>query len=261
MTTGAAISEVHSISDARTGVIRVSRLALTGWANATPTSSVGFKAWSDEGRMWGVYTSSTSTLGLYRRSTAGASDLVVSGTVTNGKAALNNDPNNSGISGTADVDNGTPGTNPEGDATFDVVVSYADETDLIRADRNANSHLASGLYPGGATGTRWESILAEAKMSIDADLLRMLEPRLKYDTWGRPMLAHLVRIGDLARAHAHRVMQKASANRGRAFYEEADYHERQVKQELARLTVQFDYERDLAVDDQSNANVVRLFRR
>lgn len=260
MTTGANISEVHSISDARTGVIRVSRLALTGWANAAPTSSVGFKAWSDEGRVWGVYTSSSADLSFYRRSTAGVSDKVCSGTVASGKVTLAQ-ANSSGISGTCDVDNGTPGTNPEGDATFDVVISYADESDLVRADRNANSHLASGLYPGGATGTRWESILAEAKMSIDADLLRMFELRLKYDDYGRPLLAHLVRIGDLARAHAHRVMQKAAANRGRAFYEEADYHERQVKQELARLTVQFDYERDGSPDAQSNANVVQLFRR
>ena len=260
MATGANISEIHSISDARTGTIRVSRLALTGWANAAPSASVGFKTWSDDGRMWAVYTSSTADLSFYRRSTVGSGDKVCSGTVSSGKVTLSQ-ANTSGFSGTADVDNGTPGTNPTADATFDVVVSYADENDLVRADRNVTSYLVSNLYPGGASGTRWESVLADAKRIVDADNLRMYEPRMRYDTWGRPMLAHIVKVGDFAKAHAHRVLHICASNRGKVFYEEAAFHDNEANKALARVGVDFDYERDLQPDNGESGNVAQLFRR
>lgn len=259
MTTGANITETHGISEARTGSIRVSRLALTGWANAVPSASVGFKTWSDEGRLWGVYTSSSANLSLYRRSTLLSGDKVCSGTVAAGKVTLSAD-NTSGITGSADVDDGTPGTNPDGDATFDVVVCYADENDLLRVDPNINSLLRSGLFPGGASGTRWESLLGEAKRMCDRWLTAHFAQRIAYDAYGRPLLAHIVRLGDVARLHALLSVYLAYSGRGQDFAEASLQRMEEARQELKMLPVQFDYERDLSADTPGAANIRHIER-
>lgn len=259
MTTGANITETHSISEARTGTIRVSRLVLTGWANAVPSASAGFKSFSDEGRLWGVYTSSSGDFSLYRRSTALSGDKVCSGTVSAGKVTLAQ-ANSSGHSGSADVDNGTPGTNPDADATMDVVVSYADENDLLRVDRQMDKYLASGLYPGGSSGTRFESLLGEAKRLCDRWLTSNFAGRMRYDVYGRPLLAHIVRLGDVARLHALLAVYLAYSGRGEGMDEAVARRFAEAQEELRRLPVQFDYERDVTADTPSRANVVQIVR-
>lgn len=262
MATGANTAELHCISAARTGRIRVSRLALTGWANAVPSASAGFKSWSDDGRLWGVYTSSTGDFSLYRRPTAGSSDKVCSGTVASGKVTLAQ-ANSSGHSGSADVDNGTPGTNPDGDATFDVVVCYADENDLLKIDRNVDKLLASGVFPGGSAGTRFEALLAESKRMLDRWLLERLGNGLPADEWGRPLLANLVRTGDYARCHALLALHCATLGRGVLGAEAALLA--QTYMDLARgefkgLTLQIDAGRDTVADSNHLGWAARLIR-
>lgn len=262
MATGANIAELHSISAARTGRIRVSRLVLTGWASAVPSASAGFKSWSDDGRLWGVYTSSTADFSLYRRSTAGSGDKVCSGTVSAGKVTLSQ-ANSSGHSGSADVDNGTPGTNPDSDATFDVVVCYADENDLLRIDRQADKYLASGLYPGGASGTRFESLLSESKRMLDRWLVERLGTGLLADEWGRPLLANLVRTGDFARCHALLALHVAALGRGvlgADAVQMAQAYMDLARQEFKGLTLQLDAGRDTVADAYQFGWVSRLIR-
>lgn len=260
MATGANISEDYSISDARSGAIRVSRLALTGWG-AAPTSSAGIKAWSDGGRMWGVFTASTNDFSLYRRSTAGSGDKVCSGTVSNGKVTLSA-ANTSGITGRADVDNGTPGTNPTEDSTFDVVASYdCDEINLFEELDAAESLLESGTWQGA--GTRFEKLLNKAKRKLDQWIISNHLTRVRTDGYGRYMLAHLVNLGDLTRCQA--LLAAYMATLGRAGFvdqaiDRSAFYLEQAQEEFRHFTPIFDYDRDLTPDDKGVPGVIRLGR-
>lgn len=260
MATFGNITEDYSISEARSGTIRVSRLVLTGWG-AAPTSSVGVKTWSDQGRMWGVFTASTNDLSLRRRGPGMyvSGDEVCSGTVSAGKVTLAAD-NTSGISGTADIDAGVPGTNPTADALFDVIVSYADENDLIRAGRLATSLLNSGAYPSGASNTRFEVLLIDAKRKLDQWILARHSGEVRYDDYGRPLLAHIVRPGDLARCQALIAIHMGYLGRGREFMQEAEQFLALAREEFKSLTIQFDYDRDGVADYNVRGGVVKVYR-
>lgn len=214
--------------------------------------------------MWGIYTNSSADLSFYRRSTAVSGDKVCSGTVASGKVTLAQ-ANSSGISGTADVDNGTPGTNPAANATLDVVVSYADENDLLQALPQAANFLASGLYPGStASETRFERLLKAAKRQLDDWLLAKFQERMRFDTWGRPLLAHVERVGTLARAHALLCLHQAYLNRAGASPENAgglaEFYYEFADREFTRLYVGLDYERDLEPNASAFLRQVRVER-
>lgn len=253
MTTGANISEDYSISDARSGSIRVSRLVLTGWGDA-PSASAGLLTFSDGGRLWGVYTASTADFSLLRRSADGGTDEVCSGTVANGKVTLTED-NSSGISGSCDVDNGTPGTNPTENATFDIVVSYADENDIADVLDGYASYLPS-------SGNRFERALNLAKNELDQWIVRSFQKRLRLDTWGRWLLAHIVNTRDLKRAQALLVAHMETLKRkGNIDTEErAEYYLAKAREAFANFTPVIDYERDIAPDNRETPGVIRLGR-
>lgn len=258
MTSIANISEAYSLSECRSGRARVSRLVLTGWA-ATPSASAGLKAWSDDGRVWIAITGTDFSVrrrppGLYV-----STDEVCSGTISGGKVTLAAD-NTSGISGSADVDNGTPGTNPDEDATLDAVIGYADENDLARVDRLASSLLVSGTYPGGGSGTRFESLLLESKRKLDKWILAQAEGELRYDEWGRPLLAHIVRTGDFARCQALIAMHIATLARGDEFSDRALAYLDLAREEFKNISIQFDYERDGIADQNLRSGMVKLYR-
>lgn len=247
MPTGAINSEDYSISDARTGSIRLSRLVLTGWG-AAPTSSVGLFTWSDQGRMWGVYTASSADLSFYRRSTAGSADKVCSGTVSSGTVTLAQ-ANSSGISGTADVDNGTPGTNPTEDSTFDVVVSYCDERELFTAHDAIESYLESGSWQG--EGTRFEALLIKAKRILDQWMVNQHNSLLVIDKWQRYMLAHIVNQQDIARTQALVACHLAIMGRS-GFIDGADLkaetYMNLARQAFKAFTPAIDYQRNMSRD-------------
>ena len=264
MATGANIDEEYSISDARSGSIRVSRLVLTGWG-ATPSASAGLKAWSDRGRVWGVFTYSSANSGDFslRRRGPGlyaATDEICSGTVADGKVTLTAD-NTSGITGTADVDDGTPGTNPQADATFDVILSYnCDENDIAVALDGASSFLDSNSKYQGQL-TRFERLLLDSKRKVDQWLFKAYENRMRYDAYGRPMLAHVVSQGALSRCQA--LMAAYQAQLSRIGLIEIPSSVKQIltaaEAEFNDAHVAFDWERDLAADSQDRG-VNRVLR-
>lgn len=262
MTTGAVNSEQYNISDARTGSIRVSRLTLTGWG-AAPTSSAGLFTWSDQGRMWARFIESTGVLTLYRRSTMAAGDAVCNGTVTAGMVTLAA-ANDSGISGSADVDDGTPSTNPSVDADLDVVVSYADEVDLLKILARATG-LLEGTPPTymGLGGTRFEALLVDARQTLDRWLIEKLGTKLRHDAWGRPLLAHIVRQRDLSRVQALIAANMAATARGAGVnvdqLQQAEYLIAEARREFKMLRVDLDYERDLSPDAGVTTRM-RLYR-
>lgn len=258
MTSFANITEPYSISDCRTGRARLSRLALSGWG-ASPTASAGLKAWSDNGRMWAIVNGSDFSLWRRPPGQAVSTDEVCSGTISSGKVTMLAD-NTSGITGTADVDNGTPGTNPDQDATLDVVVGYADENDLKRVERQVASLLDSSTYPGGASSTRFESLLLEAKGKLDQWILSQTEGELRYDEWGRPLLAHIVRTGDFARCQALLAVHMATLSRGEEFADRALRYLELAREEFKTTSIQFDYERDGRADQNLQAGFIKLYR-
>lgn len=258
MTSMANISEAYSLSDCRSGRARVSRLVLTGWA-ATPTASAGLKAWSDDGRMWIVIAGTDFSVRRRGPGVYAGTDEVCSGTISGGKVALAAD-NTSGITGSADVDNGTPGTNPDEDATLDVVVGYADENDLLRVERNAISLLNSGVYPSGGSATRFEALLIDAKRKLDKWILAQAEGEIRYDEWGRPLLAHIVRTGDFARCQALIAMHMATLGRGEEFADRAVRYLELAREEFKGISIQFDYERDGKADQNLRSGMIKLYR-
>lgn len=261
MATGANLGETYSISEPRTGSARVSRIVLTGHG-AAPSAAAGLRTFSDDGRLWGRYTNSSTLLELFRRPTMLSGDRVAytSAVVSGGKATLVQD-NSSGISGTCDIDNGTPGTNPTADSTFDLIVSYADEQDIFDELDAAESLLVAGKWQG--RGTRFEALLDKAKKELDAWIVHTFAPRLKLDDWGRWRLANLVNQRDLARIHA--LIACHMAVTGRSGFADGALDKAAFYLDLARQSFKtfnpvFDYERDLTPNDRAVPGVITVRR-
>lgn len=258
MAEAANITETYSLTDCRTGKARVSRLVFTGLNAAASTLAT----WTDSGRLWIAITGSDFSVRRRGPGVYAGTDEVCSGTISGGKVTLTAD-NSSGIAGTADVDNGTPGTNPTEDSTLDVVVSYADENDLLRVDRNITSLLVSSVYPSGAASSRFEVLLNESKRMLDRWLLNRVQGRVRYDEWGRPLLGHLVRTGDFARCHALLAAHLAAMGRGILGQQGVDMaaaYGAAAEQEFKRLTLDFDFERDGVTNESMQAAYTRLVR-
>jgi hypothetical protein len=264
MPTGANIHEAYSISEPRTGNARVSRLVLTGWG-AAPASSAGLMAFSDQGRLWGVYTvGAQDTVTFYRRPEIDPAFAVCTGTVLDGRATLAQ-ASSSGITGSVDIDNGTPGVNPDKDATFDVVVSYCDEIDIIKAGGKLGGLLeGSPATYMGLGGVRFERLLIDSKAELDRWLVSNLEPRLRYDEWDRPLLAHIVRLGDLSRIQALIAAHQAALARGAALNPEqlpgAEAMIAEARRSFKSVAIQLDYERRLKGDANQRGGAVRIWR-
>lgn len=251
MAVGANISEDYSISDARTGVVRVSRLRLTGWGDA-PTASAGLLSFSDQGRLWFKYTLATTLLEVFRRSTMLAGDLVANdAAVADGKATLV-EQSSSGLTGTLDIDNGTPGTNPAVDATLDAVVSYCDEKELATVLDGLDGYLKSGKWNG--EDVRFEALLKRAKRKVDKWIVENHDPRMRVDTWGRVTTAHLVNQMDFARCQALVAASFATEQRSGFVEGNQDTADRlltKAADEFADINPVWDYERDLSPDNRT----------
>lgn len=263
MATGANIREDYDISESRSGSIRVSRLVLTGWG-AAPSASAGLKAWSDQGRMWGVFTASTNDFSLRRRGPGiyAGTDEICSGTVTNGKVTLAAD-NTSGISGTCDVDNGTPGTNPTDDSTFDVVISYCDENDLKTYFTQVTSLLDSnGKWEGQLA--RFERLLIDAKRILNNWIIRDMRGRMEghLDTYGRWPLANIVEPANLLDAQALIACHIAEMNRGPIDPSRvgASQYMKDAERAYKAAPIVFDWERDLVPDERNYSGSIRIYR-
>lgn len=260
MPTGGSISEDYSISDARTGVVRVSRLRLTGWGDA-PSATKGLMTFSDQGRLWFKYTSASTLLEVFRRPSMLSGDLVANDTaVASGKATLV-EGISSGISGTLDIDNGTPGTNPTGDATLDVVVSYGDEDELEQELQGVASMLTAGKW--GGEDIRFEALLKRAKRKLDRWIVQNYEVRLRQDDYGRIVLAHIVNQTDFARCHALIAAHMAVSGRSgfvEAAQDKAAQYLNLAQEEFKNINPVFDYERDLQPDNRAQPGVMPIWR-
>lgn len=260
MTTGANIRETVSISTARSGTMRLARINLTGWGDiAVPPALEQF---SDHGRLWVQFDQATPDLRLYRRSTMLSGDLVASGTPSAGLCTLTED-NSSGISGTLEVDNGTPGTLPTADATMDIIISYASEYDILSIQAQAEQLLDTTTSDWQGQGNRFERLLDEAKVKLDRWIIKEYNLKLCRDDWGRWALAHIVNQFDLKRTQALIALHIATLNRAGVDPDRMDQANNFLalaKDEFRDISIEFDNERDLQPDATTRAGVVRIVR-
>jgi len=262
MTTGANIRETVSISTPRTGSMRLARIALTGWGDAATPPTL--ETFSDHGRLWVKYTTATATLEMFRRSTMLSGDRVAytSTAAADGLAVLVED-NSSGISGTCEVDNGTPGTLPTADVTMDIIISYASEYDLRSIQAQVAQLLDSTTSDWQAQGNRFERLLNEAKIIVDRWIIKEQLGKLCKDTWSRLALAHIVNQYDLRRTQALVALHIATLNRAGVDPDRMDQANNFLalaKNEFRDISLVFDNERDLSPDDATRAGVVRIVR-
>lgn len=194
------IAEDYSVRTL-TGVALLSRLALTGWGAVT-LGVTALEAFTDRGRLWWRFTASTNTLEFFRRPTLLSGDRVAftDTAAADGKAVLVA-ANTSGFSGTCDITGGTPGANPTQDATGDVIISYADENELISACADVQGYL-DGDSKWNAQGVRFEALLRESKRELDERIVEKLCKDLARDAGGRRLLAAIADPRQLARVHA-----------------------------------------------------------
>lgn len=173
-----------------TGSAVVSRTRLGGWG-AMNAGVPALETFTDNGRLWWKYTVSSTTLELFRRPTMQAADRVAyDDGVADGKADLVQDIS-SGITGSCDIDEGTPGVNPTADATGDLILSYASEADLLSEYADVVGYLDSDSqwYDQDA---RFEALLKAAKRELDESILAR----------GREFLADAVRHDPTNSAYA-----------------------------------------------------------
>lgn len=192
MTTGAPAFE-DFIPLLRSGDALISRLALT-WQTAATT----LRNFSDRGRLWGRISPTTGDglFELFRRPGLASGDLVAHGTIDSNKVTLTAQ-NSSGISGTADI----PSFDETQTHTFDVIVSYADEQDIVEIYASAADELDSNSKWQGL-GTRFENLLLNQKRLLDQMLWSRLSDAFGTDIWGRPLLSYLSDPRQYARVHA-----------------------------------------------------------
>lgn len=262
MTTGTAKFEDYNII-LRSGDAVIARLALTGWG--TYTSSVpSLRTWSDNGRMWGQITS--STFELYRRPGLASGDKVCSGAISGGVATLTQ-ANTSGISGSVDVVSHTAGDTH----LFDIIVSYADESDLVTVYPQAANELDSNSK-FEAQDTRFEWLFKDVKrteldpliwaryktqlgssISASGRLLQLTASGI--DTLGRPLIGYMSDPRQLSRVHAKlcaaRLYERRGATVGMGAMEYIDAGakiRKQAMEEFNLLEIAFDIDKDTLHD-------------
>jgi hypothetical protein len=264
------IAETHS-ARTLTGSAVLSRIALTGWG-AMSSGTPALETFTDRGRLWWKFTASSNLLELFRRSTMTAADRVAYTTsaVADGKATLVQDGTTlSGFSGSCDIDEGTAGSNPDADATGDLIVSYAHESDLLDAYAGVGGYLDenSKYY---AQGTRFEALLKTAQNELNEllvpKLLNDIEQHLSAadqaaitallgglsrDAKGRRLLAVIADPRQLAPVHALLCAYRLEAHRTGKDRDRADmaqWHYDRASRLLGGMSVALDLDADGDVD-------------
>lgn len=260
MATGTSKFEDYNII-LRSGDAYISRLDLTGWG-AYASSVPALRTWSDHGRMWGKITAA-DVFTLYRRPTLESGDIVVSGAISSGTATLSTDPNISGISGTVDVGSYTSGE----EQLFDVLVSYADESDIVTVYPQAANELDSNSKFEGQD-TRFEWLLKDVKrteldpliwaryktqlgssISASGSLLQLTASGV--DIQGRPLIGYMSDPRQLSRVHAKlcaaRLYERRGASVGMGsmeYIDAGDKLRRQAMEDFNMLELAFDINKD-----------------
>lgn len=255
MATAAPAFEDYSIV-LRSGDAQISRLVLSGWQTAASTLAT----WSDKGRMWGKITTG-DVFELYRRPGLASGDKVCNGTISSNAVTLSQ-ANSSGISGSADINTFTSGSTH----LFDVIVSYADEQDIVRMYSGAANELDSNSKYEGQD-TRFEALLKEQKRYLDQLLWTRLKDQIGTDTLGRPLLGYIADPRQLARVHAKLCVAQLYERRGDvgseaglAFHEAAARARSQAVEELNSLNILLDSNRDQVADSFGKPGVIPVGR-
>ena len=237
----------YTISAPRTGDARIYDLALTGWGNALASVS-------DNGRLyWDVATDGALT--FYSDEGRASGDAVCAGAITSGAATLTAE-NASGVTGTASVAF-TLGTA----STGEVIVSYADEPDLLTVMADATTLLdGSSLWNGVA---RFELAFRTAKDDLDKMLVANQRTRLQRKSTNEFDLSSIAKPRELARVHAYLVAAVLQEQRSgyKDFYrEDADRLRKRASELLAGVTLSLDYQNDDTVDTASRMGTLKVVR-
>jgi hypothetical protein len=237
----------YTISAPRTGDARVYDLALTGWGNALATVS-------DNGRLyWSITTGGVVT--FYSSEAKGVGDAVCAGTIASGAVTLT-ESNGSGVSGSARIAL-TSGVASHGE----VIVSYADEPDLLNVMADATSLLDGSSQWNGTA--RFELAFRTAKDDLDKMLVANQRTRLTRKATNEFDLSSIAKPRELARVHAYLVAAILQEHRAsfRDYYgQDATRLRKRASDLLAAVTLSLDYCNDDTVDVQSRMGTVKVVR-
>lgn len=254
MTTFALPWETYSIG-LRDGDLKLSDLHVTGWGGAAST----VRTKTNRGRLWGrITTGNVFELWSTPVFTDATKRVAYSGTIATAGTITFAQDNTSGISGTAHVDY-TLGD----EQLFDVVLTYADEEDLVQAYKAARSELdGSGNFEGLDDG--FESILKKTKRKLDKRLWERYgpdapdgDPVLEADEMGRPQLAAISDPRQLAEIHANLTVaellwRRASADLEGNLARTAGDYEKKAWRDFDIENVGFDLTRDKEIDTRKS---------
>lgn len=257
MATGTSKFEDYNII-LRSGDAFISRLDLTGWG-AYASSTPALRTWSDNGRMWGKITTGDA-FELYRRPGLASGDKVCEGSISSGIVTLAQ-ANASGISGSADIGSYTSGS----EHLFDVLVSYADESDIVTIYPQAAKELDSNSKFEGQD-TRFEWLLKDVKRTeLDPLIWARYKSQLGSslnshvlqtagsgtDIQGRPLIGYMSDPRQLSRVHAKlcaaRLYERRGASVGMGsmeFIDAGDKLRRQAMAAFNMLEIAFDIDKD-----------------
>lgn len=230
-------------------------LILTGWGAITSQVTALF-TYTNRGRMWWTYTASSGAIVISNKQ-GGTSYLT--GTASSGLVTLSA-AGGSGISGTAEIHNGTPGTNPAQNSMGDFIISYADENDLVDVYAAVANHLDSSSKWQGQLA-RFEAILKRSKRELDEYVFAKLATKARLDARGRRLLADISDPRQLASVHANytaMMIESYRGNRAPVIMDSAREYERRWQDLLGAMEIGLDAEADGQVDTYANMSSARL---
>lgn len=241
----------------RSGDALISRVTLTGWQATAST----LRTYSDRGRLWGKIspTSGDGYVQLYRRPAMASGDLIAHGTLsaTTNSATLTAQ-NSSGISGSLDV----PDHDETATHTFDIIVSYADEQDMLPLYAGLTGELDSNSKWEGLNA-RFEALLLENKRVLDNLIYKRLKDEIGTDKWGRPNMGYIADPRQLARVHALLCVSQIWAKRGVSIpdrMEIAKTLRAQAFEEFNSMDILLDNNRDSVTDGAAQAGSIVVRR-
>ena len=247
----AVLTEDHPSSEAVTGDLAISRLALTGWGQTLQT-------WSTDGEIWASLVSTTIT--LYRRKkidgTFATGDRICSGTVSANpsEAVTLSALNSSGITGTVGV-SGTSGT-------VRAIMSFADETDVRHYVHELSSALDSNSQFEGVA--RFEGLLKRTMRRLCEKVRSKLMHQLDTKTDGTVDILDIRRPGQLrdvqAQMAAALLYQQLGAGNSPMYLENAKRLEYQADKDFNGIQFEMDNTQDGISDGVTFARTRRLRR-
>lgn len=247
MTTGAIKFEDYSIL-VRSGDVVMKDLALTGWG-AYSSNTPALRTYGDSGRFWGRITAA-DVFELFSDDGLASGDRIAYGTISSGAVTLAQD-NSSGISGSANVPSYTSGDVH----LFDVIVSYADEADLLTVyPQVANELDSNSKFEGQAT--RFEWLLRDVKRTVlDPLIYARIKDAIGTDKLGRPRLGYLSDPRQLSRVHAllcaSRLIERRVSTQSQGQFETiegASSYRKRALEEFNNLPLGVDSNRDDILD-------------